>query len=220
MGKQALTDISEADISAFLAAARMVASKGLVRCSSGNLSQRLPDGNLLIKGSRAWMESMTAENLSVCRLPDGQCLQGAKPSVETAFHAGIMNVRPDARVVLHFQSPYATVIACRRDAEQLSYYLTPEMPYYIGAPGFVPFLLPGSPELAEAVVAQAEHHTLILLRNHGQVTFGASYEETIQRAVFFEMTCELLVRAGDRLEPLRPDAAECMMALARKSNAV
>ena len=211
---------SESDCAAFLAAARLTAAKGLVRCSSGNLSRRLSNGNLLIKGSRSWMESLTVENLSVCRMEDGHCLEGAKPSVETAFHAGILKIRPEAQVVLHFQSPFATVAACRADGRELPYAVTPEMPYYIGSVGFVPFLLPGSAELAEAVVEQAAHHNMVLLENHGQVTFGASFEETLQRAVFFEMSCEILLRAGELLRPLDLESAESLRTMSRKAKAV
>lgn len=215
-----ITRASDTEISTFLRAAAQVAAKGLVRCSSGNLSQRLKDGHLLIKASRAWMESLEADNLAVCRISDGVRLEGAKPSVETAFHAGILRTRPDAKVVLHFQSPFATAAACRSDVESLPFHLTPEVPYYIGSVGVVPFLLPGSAELAEAVIASAERHCMIILRNHGQVTFGATFEETIQRAVFFEMTCELLFRAENRLQPLDPAAAAALMAMSSQTKAV
>lgn len=202
---------SASHIRDILKAARQVAARGLVRCSSGNLSCRLDADHLLIKASRAWMESLEPEQLSVCRIADGARVEGGTPSVETAFHAGILRIRPEARVVLHFQSPFATVVACRNDVESLCFNLTPETPYYIGSVGIVPFRLPGSAELAEAVVAAAAHHRLLILRNHGQVTYGATFEETIQRAVFFEMTCELLVRAGSKLQSLDPADAMALV---------
>ena len=204
-----LASVPASAIQSFLNAAHAVAEKGLVQCSSGNLSCRLDPDRLLIKGSRAWMERLEPRHLAICRLNDGHHLEGAKPSVETAFHAGILRLRPDIRVVLHFQSPYATVVACRRDLDSLTFDLTPEMPYYIGSVGVVPFHMPGSPELANAVVDAAAAHRMLILRNHGQVTFGSSFEETLQRAVFFEMTCALLVRTGPLLQPLASaDAAE------------
>ena len=220
MSEKTFTRVKEPEIQTFLQAARQVALKGLVRCSSGNLSQRLEDDLLLIKGSRSWMESLEARQLSVCRISDGARLEGAKPSVETAFHAGILRIRPEARVVLHFQSPFATVAACRSDLENLSFNLTPETPYYIGSVGIVPFLMPGSRELAEAVVDSAARHRMIILRNHGQVTFGATFEETIQRAVFFEMTCEILSRAGDKLQALPPADAASLINAAKEIKAI
>ncbi len=214
------TLISDAHIQAFLRAAMQVAEKGLVRCSSGNLSQRLNDDTLLIKASRAWMETLDAAQLAVCRISDGARLEGAPPSVETALHAGILRVRPDAHVVLHFQSPFATAAACRDDAESLPFQLTSEMPYYVGSVGVVPFHIPGTPELANAVVHAAARHNMILLRNHGQVTFGATFEETIQRAVFFEMNCEILFRAGARLHPLAPASVTALMDMSRGKKTV
>lgn len=220
MNNNPLALVPKLEIDAFLRAARLAGARGLVRCSSGNLSQRLEGGNLLIKGSRSWMESLEAENLAVCRISDCRHLEGAKPSVETAFHAGILRIRPDARVVLHFQSPFATALACRSDAESIPFAVTPEMPYYIGSVGFVPFLLPGSAELAEAVIGQAAVHRMIMLRNHGQVTFGASFEETLQRALFFEMTCEIIVRNGTQLQPLSPKVAAELSDMGGTSRAV
>lgn len=212
--------VNDSGIRAFLEAARQVAAKGLVRCSSGNLSQRLDNGHMLIKASRAWMESLESGQLSVCRIADGIHMEGAKPSVETALHAGIFRVRPEARVVLHFQSPFATAAACRGDVDSLSFHLTPEMPYYIGSVGVVPFHMPGTLELAEAVSTEAARHRMILLRNHGQVTFGATFEETIQRAVFFEMTCEILFRAGSHLQPLDKASAAGLIAMSGDTKSV
>ena len=52
---------SQAEIHCFLQAAKQVAAKGLVRCSSGNISQRLDNGMMLIKASRAdWKDLLTA----------------------------------------------------------------------------------------------------------------------------------------------------------------
>jgi ribulose-5-phosphate 4-epimerase/fuculose-1-phosphate aldolase len=215
-----LTLASHSIIRAFLEAAGQVAAKGLVRCSSGNMSQRLENGNMLIKASRAWMESLAPAQLSVCRISDGTRVEGAKPSVETALHAGIFRVRPEARVVLHFQSPFATAAACRSDVDSLSFHLTPEVPYYIGTVGVVPFHMPGTNELAEAVISSATRHRMILLRNHGQVTFGATFEETIQRAIFFEMTCELICRSGRQLHPLEPESAARLIAMSGETKPV
>ena len=46
-------------------------------------------------------------------LSDGTIIDGAKPTVEIAFHAGIMRARPDVSVVMHFQTPCATTLACQ-----------------------------------------------------------------------------------------------------------
>ena len=50
------------------------------------------------------------------------------------------------------------------------------------------------------MAAAMEDHDMAVLRNHGQVTVGKTLEETIQRAVFFEFTCEVLLRGGGRIQ--------------------
>jgi len=189
----------------FAAAARHAASYGLMQCSSGNLSSRLDGERLLIKASRTWMSELTPEQVSLCSISDGSLLSGPKPSVEIGFHAGILRTRPDVNVVLHFQSPFATTLACRRP-EAINFHVIAEVPYYIGDIAIVPFLDPGSPILAEAVTTALQKHNLAILKNHGLVTLGGSYEETLQRAVFFELACRMIVQGGAGVEPISPAA--------------
>ena len=113
-------------------------------------------------------------------------------------------------VVLHFQTPAATTLACRDDLSKTDFFIIPEIPYYIGAIGIVPYILPGTPALAEAVVGVMKDHDLAMLANHGQVTVGRTYDEAIQRAMFFELACEILLRAGERARPLAPQAVAAL----------
>jgi ribulose-5-phosphate 4-epimerase/fuculose-1-phosphate aldolase len=188
------------------AAARRVADFKLALCSSGNLSCRLDERQMLIKASRAWMADLTADNVALCRIEDGASLNGLKPSVEVGFHRGILARRPEVNVVLHFQSPCATALCCR-EPRVTNFNVTPEVPFYIGPVAWVPYILPGSIALAEAVTDALSRHNLAMLANHGQVTVGKDYEQAIQRAVFFEMVCAILVRNGNANRPLTPEAA-------------
>jgi ribulose-5-phosphate 4-epimerase/fuculose-1-phosphate aldolase len=56
-------------------------------------------------------------------------------------------------------------------------------------------------------------HDLVLMQNHGEVTVGKSYEEAIQRAVFFELACRIIVVGGDNIAPLSDDQAETLTML-------
>ena len=198
--------VSKEQLDAFVAAARRVAPYGLVQCSSGNLSWRIDDERLLVTASRSWMADLTAGQVAVCRLADCEPLNGTKPSTETRFHAGILRERPEMAAVLHFQSPAATALACSRDLEAIDFNVILEVPFYIGPVAVVPYLPPGSPEIAEAVVAAMKDHKMAILRNHGQVTLGTDPDDAIQRAAFFELACDILLRLGDRAAPLPPDA--------------
>lgn len=199
-------------------ACRRVGAYGLSRCSSGNMSYRADEETFLVSCSRSWMERLTTADVSRCRLEDASLLEGKPPSVESRFHAGILRARPEIKVVLHFQSPCATALACR-PPHSVNYDLIPEIPFYIGPVAEVPYLLPGSPELAEAVIGAMQDHDLATLNHHGQVTAAADFDHAIQQAMFFELACEVLLKGGTATEPLAPDAIQILRELGGKSEA-
>lgn len=197
-----MNDIAtDAQIGEFLTASRQAGRRGLMQCSSGNLSWQIDDEHVLVTASRSWMSDLTAEQIVVLRLADGAVLAGPRPSVETRFHLGILRARDDCRVVLHFQSPFATTLACSRPAE-VNFFVLPEVAYYIGSVAVVDYRMPGSEGLAEAVVEALAGNNLAVLDHHGLVTVGETMDEALQRAVFFELACGVIVRGGSSAEPL------------------
>ncbi len=207
-----MQDIPDTLIGTFVEACHRVAAHRLVRCSSGNLSWRLDDSRFLVTASGSWMASITPDQVSVCCTADGGLLEGGRPSVEAGFHAGILRSRPDTDAVLHFQSPCATTLGCRTDAASINYAVIPEVPVYIGSIANVPYILPGSPELAGAVVHAMQTHDLAVLTNHGQVTVGSSLDAAIQNAAFFELACQIILHGGDSIAPLPEEAVANFLA--------
>lgn len=202
-----------AQIRALVEACHLAARHNLVRCSSGNLSCRLNTRLAAIKASRAWMEDLGPRDISVCRIADGRVVRGRKPSVETELHLGVYRVRPDVGAVLHFQSPFATAVACG-DPARWNFHVIPEVAVYIQSIAIVDYLPPGSPELAAATISAMRKHNLAILRNHGLVAAGANLRAVIQQAAFFELTCEILLR-GRGLRPLPRSAIARLMAAGR-----
>ena len=206
--------VSGEHLQAFVAAANRVAAHGLVRCCSGNLSWRVDEEHVLVTATRTWMADLSVDQVAVCRWADGAVLNDQRPSTEAGFHLGVLRARADVRVVLHHQSPCATTIACCEPPPP-SYDLIPEIPFYIGPIGEVPYLPPGSEELAEAVTAVMQQHDLSVLRNHGQVVVGTDLNDAIEKAEFFELACDVLLRAGPRAVPLDADAVATLRDTAR-----
>ncbi len=186
--------ITEKHIETFVAQAHRVGELGLTICSSGNLSWRIGD-KALISGTGSWVPSLREEQVSICNVTTGEVLNGVKPSMESVFHLGVMRERPDVGVVLHFQSPYATQVACS-EVRPKSYNVTAEVPLHVGRViPEIPFYRPGSPELAEAVVNALRDRNSALMLKHGQVVCGKDFDGVIQRAMFFEMACRICVLA-------------------------
>jgi ribulose-5-phosphate 4-epimerase/fuculose-1-phosphate aldolase len=215
-GKDIMINVPEDILSEFLDACHEAARRGLMRCSSGNISRRFDDDRLLATASRSWAENLCGDDVSVCRIADGAIIDGPKPTVEIGFHAGIMRARPDIDVVMHFQTPCATALACRK-ADDTDYFVIPEIPFYIGHVARVPYLLPGSKELADAVTMAMQDHDMVIMSNHGMVTVATDYAHAIQNAEFFELACAVITHGGNTVKTLSEEDVGCLLKLRQDS---
>ena len=190
-------------IAEFVAQAHRVGDAGLTICSSGNLSWRIGD-EVLLSGTGSWVPELTPDRVAVVNLADGKILNGVKPSMESTFHLGVLRERPDMNVVLHFQSPYATAVACMKE-RPANFNVTAEIPLHVGDEiPMIPFFRPGSPALAEHVIKEMRTHNSVMLLKHGQVVCGKDFDEAFERAMFFEMACRIAVINGSNTEVLTP----------------
>lgn len=199
-----MCEITQQHIDEFVRQARRVGECGLTICSSGNLSWRVGD-KVLLSGTGSWVPELTADRVAIVCLETGEVLNGVRPTMESTFHLGVLRERSDVNVVLHFQSPYATALACRKQLPDTLNF-TAEVPLHVGdtIPA-VPFMRPGSKELADAVVKAMAEHNSIMLMKHGQVTCGKDFNQAIERAMFFEMAARIAVVNGDNVNPLTDD---------------
>ena len=196
--------ITEEHIQKFLEQAHRVGAAALTICSSGNLSCRIGD-EALVSGTGSWVPTLQTEKVSQCLVATGEVLNGVKPSMESGFHLGVLRERPDCDVVLHFQSPFATAVACMQETPK-DFNVTAEVPCHVGKEiPVIPYYRPGSPELAAAVIAALKDHNSALLLKHGQVVCGKNFDEVFERAMFFEMACRIIVQSGGKYTTLTPE---------------
>lgn len=193
--------ITDKHIEKFILQAHRIGDAGLTLCSSGNISWRIGD-DVLLSGTGSWLPSLFKEKVAICKLDTGEVLNGVKPSMEHGFHLGVLRKRPDMNVVLHFQSPYATAVACMHELPK-DFNVTAEIPCHVGAEiPVIPYYRPGSKELASAVVAAMNYHDSVLLRKHGQVVCGKDFDQAFERAIFFEMACRIIILSGGKCDTL------------------
>jgi ribulose-5-phosphate 4-epimerase/fuculose-1-phosphate aldolase len=207
-GYNTLMPEDKSTITAFVRACHKVAEYGLVSCSSGNLSWRVEPDVALLSTSGVWLAELTQDQVAACDINTGRCSNGKIPTCESVFHLGILKNRPEMNVVLHFQSPYAAAVACG-ETDGLDFNMTIEVPVYIGTPAAVPYLPPGSGELAQAVIdtfKEPQTH-IAILKNHGLVSVGTDLNDAIQKAVFFEMACRIML-TNPNAKALNDDAVE------------
>ena len=143
---------------------------GYVAATDGNVSARLPNGNVLTTRTSVNKGAVTLKDL-VEVTPDGKPLSGqGNPSTETGMHLYIYRERPDCSAVVHAHPAYATGFATAR--VPLEGCLFPEVIIGLGAIPLAEYATPSTPEVAASLSPYVKSTEAILLANHGVVTFG------------------------------------------------
>lgn len=104
-----MTDFAQA-AQAIVAVGNRLDARGLAPATAGNYSMRLNDGTIAITVSGAHKGRLDADQ--VMRVsPQGESLDGKKPSAETLLHCLIYRLDPLAGAVLHTHSVAGTVLS-------------------------------------------------------------------------------------------------------------
>jgi ribulose-5-phosphate 4-epimerase/fuculose-1-phosphate aldolase len=186
---------------------RKIAALKLVQANSGNLSERchLNNDRFYITASGAWFDSVECQEKVACSLVTGEKIEknSLTPSTESPMHLKIYNENEHIYVILHCQPVYATIVACARETID-NFKLIPEIVYYLPKISYIGYYKPGSVELAYyASKAVSEGNELVIMQNHGILVVGSHYEDVIQKALFFELACEILVKSPWKLNTIQ-----------------
>ena len=171
MSAKAIRDISEKMVKA----SKELYEHGLVRGTSGNISARIPGTDtFLIKPSGVYMKLLKPEELVLVTLEGNKIRGESNVSMETPMHVAIYRARKDVQAVVHTHAPTATAFGIARiEILPLQIELFILLPR--GVP-IIPFKLPGSKGLAEAVRKKIAEYDALILENHGIVTVGSTVE--------------------------------------------
>ena len=160
---------------------------GLVQWTSGNVSERLPDGkSFIIKPSGVRYEELQPSMMVICDL-QGQVLEGElAPSSDTAAHAYVYRHMKSVNGVVHTHSNYASAWAAAQKAIPCA--LTAMADEFGGDIPVGPFALIGNDDIGKAIVETLMQHRspAVLLKNHGVFTIGKDAQAAVKAAVMCE----------------------------------
>ncbi len=159
----------------------------LVTWTSGNISARVPDTELIvIKPSGIGYADLTPQSMVVCDL-DGTVVDGDHaPSSDADAHAHVYRAMPEVDGVAHTHSPYATAWAARN--EPIPCAITAMADEFGADIPVGPFALIGGDDIGKGIVATLSGHRspAVLMRSHGVFTIGASPKAAVKAAVMCE----------------------------------
>jgi len=171
-----------------LEVSRRLFEEGLVKSTFGVVSARIPGTDyVVITPSGFKKERVAKENLVAVDL-EGRVVQGRlRPSSETPMHVHIHKNIREANCVVHTHSPMATVFAI---IEKDIPCITSEQAFTFG--GRIPvvrnYSFPGTTrkEELDAIVEALRKCRVALLKRHGVIAYGETFEEAFDNAVVVE----------------------------------
>jgi autoinducer 2 (AI-2) kinase len=197
-----------------LAVVHELYASGLVTATGGNVSARVPGKDeIWITPSQAFKGELTADMLVRIDL-DGRPLDpGAPaPSSERLMHCAAYRARPDAQAVIHAHAPHATILV---NAGLPFLPVSTEAAFFGDVPR-IPFVMPGTQELADAVGAALAHGWAVFMQNHGLLVAGRSLRRAADMVEVIDRSCEVILgchQAGRPPSVLPPDVVAMLQAM-------
>jgi L-fuculose-phosphate aldolase len=189
MGVRSVADAPHA----VLATAKELLAKGLVEGTAGNVSARMPDGNICITPSSIDYRKMTLEDLVVID-PKGEVVEGTRaPSSEKLLHLACYDAFDEVGSVIHSHPVHATMFAVARIPIPAC---IDEFTVYVGGEVAVTEYAPsGTHDVGAAAVACLADRGAALLANHGMVAVGKDPADVLHVTACVERTAEIVFGA-------------------------
>jgi ribulose-5-phosphate 4-epimerase/fuculose-1-phosphate aldolase len=129
-------------------AGRRAVAAGLVLGSGGNLSARLPGGDIaVVTATGSWLDELTPADFSLVRIADGSVVAGhPQPSVELPLHRACYLVRPDVNAVVHLHPQLSVLLTALGHGIRL---ITTDHVLYVREVRVAPYRHSGTAELAD-----------------------------------------------------------------------
>lgn len=166
--------------------ARKLTQKGYLMATGGNLSIRIPgQPAFAVTPSNYDYMKMLPEDVCVLDL-DLNPVQGERiPSVESAMHAAIYQVRPDVNAVIHTHQVYASTLSLIRAPIPA---LFEEQVRFLGrSVEIIPFAPSGSGMLKKTIARHVKNHNnAYIMQNHGVLCFGHDVERAAHNVEVLE----------------------------------
>lgn len=180
--------------------------RGLVVGSGGNLSMLLPDKkSFLVTGTGTSLDRLDEDSFAVVSLDGTYSSSGTQPSSEYRVHLAAYQTRGDVTTCIHLH-PQASVLLAALGIE--TKFVTVDHVYYLRKIVRIPWIRPGTQEIADAVAREIAGVNVLVLENHGCVVVAGNLELAFSRALNLEEASELTLRSRMvGIEPLEVPSA-------------
>jgi L-fuculose-phosphate aldolase len=192
---------------------------GLVKGTSGNIAVRDEEADVVaITPSGIDYKTMAAGDIAIVDI-NGKWIDGPyKPSSEAPMHTAVLRARKNIRATVHTHGMYATIMAMVDEELQPT---TPPQAEFAPV-RVVPFVMPGSKNLAQTVVNTLADGRAVLLKNHGMFCCGKNIKAAMAATIYTEemATTAFYAKLLGKFQPMPEEAIRKMKELIAADQAV
>ncbi len=195
---------------------RRLYNKGFAAGNDGNISYRLAENEVLCTPTMISKGFMKPADLCIVDMEGKQLAGDRGRTSEIRLHLAIMKRRPDVKSVVHCHPPHATAFGVAREA--IPQCVLPEVEVFLGEVPISRYETPGGQEFADTVLPFVERSSVVILANHGTVSFGNSVEQAYWWTEILDAYCRILILARDlgRVNYFTDDQTRALLALKKQ----
>lgn len=172
---------------------RRAYDRGLCAANEGNISVRLSENEVLSTPTLICKGFMQPDDLCVVDMEGAQVGGRRKCTSEVLMHLAIYKARPDLRAVVHLHPPHATAFAVAR--EPIPTGIAPDVELLLGEVPTAPYALTGTQAMGDAVLPFVEQAKIVLMANHGTVSYDAELEKAYWWTEMLDAYCRIVLHA-------------------------
>ncbi len=174
---------------------RRIYNKGFAAGNDGNISYRLGENEVLCTPTMVCKGFLKPEDLCTVDMEGKQLSGRLKRTSEVLLHLAIMKKRPDVKSVVHCHPPHATAFAVAH--EPIPQCVLPEVEVFLGDVPITKYETPGGQVFADTILQFVEKANVIILANHGTVSYGETVERAYWWTEILDAYCRILMLAKD-----------------------
>jgi L-fuculose-phosphate aldolase len=174
---------------------RRLYAKGFAAANDGNITYRLSENEVLCTPTMICKGFMTPEDICTVDMEGKQLAGRRKRTSEVLLHLAIMKERPDVKSCVHCHPPHATAFAIAR--EPIPQCVLPEVEVFLGETPITVYETPGGDAFANTVLPFVKKTNVIILANHGTISYGESVERAYWWTEILDAYCRMLMLAKD-----------------------